>query len=70
MTTTYRTATGATVATGSRTNAFNQTVHVFECGGCDGIRGFKTADQAATAAKQHAERCTSHGNANAIGGAR
>lgn len=56
--TTYQTASGATVTTGSRTNAFNQTVHVYECNGCTGIRGYKTPDQAADGAMKHAKRCT------------
>jgi len=56
--TTYQTAAGATVTLGFIINAFNQPTHVFDCDGCDGRRGFKTAEQANAGAKQHAERCT------------
>lgn len=56
--TTYRTSGGATVTLGSRINAFNEPVHFFECDGCDGICGRKTAEAADAEARKHAERCT------------
>lgn len=56
--TTYQTAGGSAVTTGFIINAFNQPTHVFDCAGCDGRRGFKTADQADAGAQEHAERCT------------
>lgn len=64
---TYQTAAGATVTLGSKYNAFNQLVHIYECGGCDGIRGFKTADVAKAEAETHAKRCTRQpGNRGAL----
>jgi hypothetical protein len=56
--TTYQTADGAAVTLGFIINASNQPTHIFDCDGCDGRRGFKTAEQADAGAKQHAERCT------------
>lgn len=56
--TSYQTAAGATIALGFIINALNQPTHIFDCDGCDGRRGFKTAEQADAGAKQHAERCT------------
>lgn len=57
-TTTYQTAAGFTVTLGFLRNAFGQPTHIFECDGCDGQRGFKTAGQANAGAQKHAERCT------------
>lgn len=57
-TTTYQTAAGATVTLGFLRNAFGQPTHIFECDGCDGQRGYRTADQAEAGAQKHAERCT------------
>lgn len=56
--TTYQTSGGATVTVSSHINAFARTTHFFECNGCDGIRGFTTADVAEDEAKEHAKRCT------------
>lgn len=56
--TTYQTAAGATVILGFIINALNQPTHIFDCGGCEGRRGFVTADQADAGAQEHAERCT------------
>lgn len=56
--TTYQTAAGAIITLGSRTNAFNRTAHTYECNGCNGIAGFKTADAAENEAEKHAKRCT------------
>lgn len=56
--TTYKTAGGAVVTLGSRINAFKQPTYTYECDGCDGIAGFKTADVAEEEAEKHAKRCT------------
>ncbi len=56
--TAYQTAYGATVTLGFIINALNQPTHIFDCAGCDGRRGFVTADQADAGAQEHAERCT------------
>ncbi|NUQ98338.1 MAG: hypothetical protein HOY79_17900 [Streptomyces sp.] len=56
--TTYQTAAGATVTLGFIINAFGQPTHLFDCNGCNGRRGFKTANQADAGARKHAERCT------------
>jgi hypothetical protein len=62
--TTYQTAAGATVTLGFRINAFGQPTHTYECDGCGGIRGYKTAAYADAGAQTHAERCTDRPNAD------
>lgn len=57
----YTTAAGRTVTTGARVNAFNQTAHIVECNGCDGIRGFTTFDAADDHARKHADKCSATG---------
>lgn len=57
---TYTTRSGRTASTGTRTNAFGQTVHTFECDGCDGIRGFTGETDADNHAQQHAQKCTAN----------
>lgn len=56
--TAYRTVAGCTVTPGFRPDAMYGPAYTYECGGCDGIGGCKTAEQAGAAAKRHAARCT------------
>lgn len=55
--TTYQTAGGSTITLGFRHGMYGP-VHFFECDGCGGVCGRKTAEAAANEARKHATRCT------------
>ena len=65
--TTYTTAAGRTVTSGFRTGLAYGSAHVIECDGCNGQRGFNSAEAADDEARDHAEKCTATGT---NGGAR
>jgi hypothetical protein len=64
---TYATAAGRTVTTDFRTGLAYGSAHVIECNGCNGQRGFNSAEAADAEARDHAEKCTDTGT---DGGAR